>query len=86
MKEGIEQHLEENRVIKETQHGFRRGRSCQTNMIKFFDRVMKWHDEGEAIDVVNVDFSKAFDKVNHRRLLVNVEAIGIRGKVLEFKE
>ena len=64
-----------------SQHGFRSGRSPQTNLIEFMDQVTKWVDDGKSVDVIYFDFSKAFDKVCHRRLAVKMEAEGIRGKV-----
>ena len=45
------------------------------------DRLTKWLDEGRSVDVIYFDFSKAFDKVCHRRLGVKMEAAGIRGKL-----
>ncbi|KAF7236402.1 Caytaxin [Varanus komodoensis] len=48
-----------------TQHGFRKNRSCQTNLVEFYDKVSRWLDGGDAVDVVYLDFSKAFDKVPH---------------------
>ena len=68
-------------MIKNIQHGFRRGRSPQTNLIEFMDKTSKWVDEGKSVDVVYFDFSKAFDKVSHEGLAVKMEAAGIRGKV-----
>eukprot|EP00061_Rhincodon_typus_P009059 g32237.t1 len=58
-------HLEAHGLIGDRQHGFVRGRSCLTNLIEFFEEVMKIIDEGKAVDVVYMDFSKAFDKVPH---------------------
>ena len=72
--------------MKNSQHGFRRGRSTQTNLIEFLEKTTKWHDEGRAFDVIYFDFSKAFDKVCHKRLLIKLEAIGIKGELKDFIE
>ena len=80
LKVDIENHLESH-VISNSQHGFRRGRSPQTNLLEFMDRLTKWLDEGRSVDVIYFDFSKAFDKVCHRRLGVKMEAAGIKGKL-----
>ena len=50
-------------LIRDSQHGFVSGKSCLTDLIDFFGGATKKVDEGSAIDVVCMDFSKAFDKV-----------------------
>ena len=40
-------------VIENSQHGFRKGRSCQTNLIEFNDQISKWLDEGKSVDTVS---------------------------------
>ncbi|KAK4818857.1 hypothetical protein QYF61_020076 [Mycteria americana] len=62
-------HIEDNQGIKPSQHGFRKGRSCLTNLISFYDKVTRLVDEGKAVDVVYPDFRKAFDTVSHTILL-----------------
>ncbi|CAJ0924388.1 unnamed protein product [Ranitomeya imitator] len=51
-------------------HGFMRNRSCQTNLISFYEEVSYRLDHGESLDVVYLDFSKAFDTVPHKRINV----------------
>ncbi|KAK4822542.1 hypothetical protein QYF61_015548 [Mycteria americana] len=51
------------KVIRPSQHGFMKGRSCLTNLISFHDKVTRLVDEGKAVDVACLDFSKAFDTV-----------------------
>ena len=55
--------LKVNQQISPSQHGFMNSRSCLTNLISFYDKVTHLVDEGKAVDVVNLDFSKAFDTV-----------------------
>ena len=70
-----------NNVLNNTQHGFRRGRSCQTNLIEFMDQITRWTDEGNSVDIVYLDFSKAFDKVDHGMLMEKLIAAGVGGKL-----
>ena len=53
--------MQDNRGIKPSQHGFMKGRSSLTNLISLYDQVTHLVDEGKAVDVVYLDFSKAFD-------------------------
>jgi len=50
-----------NQGISPSQHGFMNSRSCLTNLISFYDKVTHLVDEGQAVDVVYLDFNKAFD-------------------------
>ncbi|KAK4831673.1 hypothetical protein QYF61_018670 [Mycteria americana] len=77
----ITRHVEDNQGIKPSQHGFRKGRSCLTNLISLYDDVK---DEGKAVDVVYLDFSKAFDMVSHSILLEKLAAHGLDGCTLRW--
>jgi len=79
-------YLEANNLLKNTQHGFRRHRSCLTNLLEFFHEVFTDHDRCKAVDVVYMDFQKAFDKVPFRRLLLKVRALGIQGEICRWIE
>ena len=61
--------LERNNLLKDTQHGFQRGRSCLTNLLEYTEIISKWVDGGSPVDVIYLDFQKAFDKVPHQRLI-----------------
>ena len=79
IKDDIMQHLNRNRLINNSQHGFMKGKSCTTNLLKFLDKVTEAADKGKsiAIDIIYLDFAKAFDKVPTERLLRKVEAHGV---------
>ena len=86
IKDKIVEFLSMNGLIKDTQHGFRKGRSCLTNLLEFLDIATNSFDEGKQLDVSYLDFSKAFDKVPHKRLVLQLKAHGIRGEVLNWIE
>eukprot|EP00061_Rhincodon_typus_P002621 g18030.t1 len=69
VKDEISKYLEVSGKIGQRQHGFIKGWSCLTNQLEFFEEVMSRLDQGQPIDVTQLDFQKAFDKVLHRRLL-----------------
>ncbi len=68
-------------LIIDSQHGFRQGRSCLTNLLKFLEELSSYIDQGYPLDVIYLDFSKAFNKVTHQRLMSMIEAHGISGAV-----
>eukprot|EP00061_Rhincodon_typus_P009918 g33776.t1 len=78
LRDRIYSHMEISGHISEKQHGFVKGRSCLTNLVEFFEEVMSMIDEGRAVDVVYMDFSKAFDRVPHGRLIQKVKLHGVR--------
>jgi len=75
--EAIIKQVEEKKVIRSSQHGLTKGKSCLTNLIAFYNDMTGWVDEGRAMDVVYLDFSKAFDTVSPNILLGKLRKCGL---------
>ena len=65
--------------ISHNQHGFLQGRSCSTQLLEVLDIWTQILDNSDNVDVVYLDFAKAFDTVPHRRLLIKVQNYGVGG-------
>ena len=63
-----------------------KGKSSTTNLLHFLEILTKAADNGDNVGVVYLDFSKAFDKVPHQKLLHKMKAHGIAGQVLTWIE
>ena len=73
-------HLENQDILADAQHGFRQKRSCETQLLLTVDELASNIDAGSQTDIILLDFSKAFDKVPHQRLLAKLDYYGIRGR------
>ena len=70
--------LGEKKVIRRSQHGSTKGKSCLTNLTTFSAVITGWVDGGGAVDVVCLDFSKAFDTIFHTILVMKPRKCGER--------
>ena len=61
-------------------------KSCVTNLLEFLETVTDYIDKGFNQDLIYLDFSKAFDTVPHLRLIENIKAHSIGGKILKWIE
>lgn len=86
IRDHIFSHLMDNNIISRHQHGFIPGRSCATQLLECLDKWTEILDEGDSLDVVYLDFSKAFDSVPHRRLIEKMKALGIDGPIMKWCE
>lgn len=76
----VMRHLDEHGILSDAQHGFRKKRSCESQLIIAVQDLAKGLDDKAQSDVIFLDLSKAFDKVPHTRLLHKLTHYGITGK------
>ena len=81
---GISKHFTDQHILFELQHGFREKRSCETQLIMLVDELAKNMQAKKQTDLILLDFSKAFDKVAHEKLLLKLHFYGIRGNTLNW--
>merc|ERR1711867_265956 len=84
LRDRINDHLMKHDLIADSQHGFSSGLSCQTNLLTFFDQIVDNMDRGNTVDVIYLDFSKAFDKVPHSRLIEKVKSLGVNMQTVRW--
>ena len=84
VRDEIVNHMSENELYSKCQHGFRKHRSCITQLIEVYDKLTELIDDGKNIDVVYLDFKKAFDSIPHERLLLKMKGYGITGQTLNW--
>ena len=81
IRKNLGSYLEENNFLNPNQHGFRNGRSCLSQLLAQYDKILECMEEGNGVDVVYLDFGKAFDKVDINLLLQKIKKCGIGGKL-----
>ena len=78
----IYEHLSLYNVLHDSQHGFRRGRSCDSQLVHTINDLAFNLDKKIITDVIILDFSKAFDTVNHRKLFYKLDHYGINKELI----
>lgn len=77
-------YLEDNKHLNERQHGFRKSRSCLSQLLQHYHLILKSLEAGRDVDVVYLDFAKAFDKVDLGILIQKLHTLGVRDRVLRW--
>lgn len=80
----LTKHLEKHNILFPLQHGFRANRSCESQLLMFTDELARSLQENHQIDTILLDFSKAFDKVSHEKLILKLHSYGIHGSALSW--
>ena len=77
-------HVEGNNMLKEVQHGFRKSRSTNSNMLLFWDDVASLADKKYEVSIIYTDLRKAFDSVPHDLLCLKLMKYGVEGANLRW--
>ena len=70
--------------ISPLQHGFLKNRSCTTQLVQVLHTLGQNLDKNIQTDVIYLDFSKAFDSVDHRIILSKLKLHGVEGRCLDW--
>ena len=84
IRDKVVEHMDSNSFLSECQHGFIAKRSCTTNLLAVLDKWTESLDRRTPVDVVYLDFSKAFDSVSHHRLLLKLKSYGTGSSLLAW--
>ena len=78
------EHLNRHTLLSPNQYGFRKNMSCVLHLLKCKNDWTNLIDVRKAVNVVYIDFCKAFDSVSHQKLLFKLEKYGITGKCFSW--
>ena len=84
LRKHIVKFLEDHQIIHSSQHGFRPCRSCLTQLLHHIESVLNILESHQNSNVIYLDLSKAFYKVNHAILIHKLHLSGISGKILNW--
>ena len=79
-------HLDKFKILNDAQHGFRKNRSCETQLITTLRDFSNALNDKSQTDAIFLDFSKAFDKVDHEILLSKLTDYGINSTLVTWAE
>ena len=83
LKKHIVASREDNNLFNPGQHDFRLGRSCLSQLIAHYDHITRLLESGQQInvDVIYIDFAKAFDKVDYLVTMKKLKGMDISGNL-----
>lgn len=84
IRDRLVNYLDKNNFLSHLQHGFRKGKSCLTQLLKHYDNILSNLLANEETDSIFLDFAKAFDKVDYEILLQKIKNLGITGKLFNW--
>ena len=84
LRNKIVHYMESNNLFNLSQHGFRQGRSCLSQLLCHYEKILSLLEQGLNVDTIYLDFAKAFDKVDHKIILEKLALLGIGGNILNW--
>ena len=79
-------HFEQNNIFSDSQHGFRKRRGCDTQLLILIDELASALDQRKQIDLVIMDFFKVFVNVPHQQLLLKLQQHGLESSIIGWIE
>ena len=76
VRKAMVNYIEDNNILSSKQHGFRSGKSCLTQLLNHFDEILLGLLDNKDTDSIYLDYAKAFDKVDHRLLILKLQRYG----------
>ena len=77
-------HLITNKLLASELHGFVNGKSCCSNLLEALDFITRAYAVGIDIDIIFLEFAKAFDSVSILKLMCKLYGYGFRSFILEW--
>ena len=81
--EHINFYLTSNSIISESQFGFRRGKSVESQLLKCYTHWINALDNNKFVDIIYLNYAKTYDKICHNKLIDKLSNIGIVGPILD---
>ena len=86
IRKNVVDYMDELNLFNNSQHGFRQGRSCLSQLLGHYDEILNLLEQGVNVDVAYLDFAKAFDKVDFNIVLGKIKKLGICGQLYSWIE
>ena len=77
-------HCDKHKLLSNSQHGFRQQYSTTSNLLELLNDVTQDIDNNNNVDLIKIDFFKAFDSISHSKLIHKLCSYGIQGKLLNW--
>jgi hypothetical protein len=84
IRDNVMKYMQLKRLIDPGQHGFVPNKACVTNLLETLDIITDAVKNGKSVDLVLLDFAKAFDKVSHAKLIQKLEAYGVNSLLVKW--